>query len=247
MKILLCAVRAGLTALCLFAAVAHASVVVSSTRVVFPAQEGEVTVRLSNEGNRPSLVEAWIDSGDVNSTPDKANTPFLITPPLFRMEANKDQNLRILATPAQLPGDRESLFWLNVLEIPSKPTTAETQGKNILQFAIRSRLKLFYRPAHLPGDPLTAPNQLIWKAIPDGAGYALEVNNPTPYHITFNDVSLDVGGKHYAIEASMVAPLGSLRLTFKGLLQAPSIGTPVVYDTVNDYGAPAAFKGSIAP
>jgi P pilus assembly chaperone PapD len=247
MKTLRCAVQAGLTALCLFAAVAQASVVVSSTRVVFPAQDGEVTVRLSNVGTRPALVEAWIDSGDVNSTPDKANTPFLITPPLFRMEAHKDQNLRILATQAPLPSDRESLFWLNVLEIPPKPTTVETQGKNILQFAIRSRLKLFYRPAHLPGDPLTAPNQLTWKTIPDGAGYALEVNNPTPYHITFNDVALDVGGKHYATDAGMVAPLGTLRLTLKGLMQAPAIGTPIVYDTVNDYGAPAAFKGSIAP
>jgi chaperone protein EcpD len=84
-----------LAALCLFAGSAHASVVIGGTRVVFLAQQGETTVRLSNESDKPALVEAWIDDGDVQSTPDTARTPFLITPPLFRMEAHKDQSLRI--------------------------------------------------------------------------------------------------------------------------------------------------------
>ena len=232
---------------CLSATVAHANVLIAGTRVVFPAEDGEVTVRLTNDNNRPALVEAWIDSGDVKSTPDKATTPFLITPPLFRMEAHKEQSLRIIATPAPLPSDRESLFWLNVLEIPPKPTTAETQGKNILQFAIRSRLKLFYRPAHLPGDVQKAPEQVTWKVVADGQGYALEVHNPTPYHITFVQLSLDVGGKHYTAASGMVDPLGSLRLAIKGLTQSPATGTPIAYNIVNDYGATTSYKGSVTP
>ncbi|WP_266183686.1 fimbrial biogenesis chaperone [Dyella humicola] len=244
MKSLICAARAGLLALCLCAASAHASVVVGGTRIVFPAKDGEVTVRLTNQGSHPALIEAWIDDGNLQSTPDKVDVPFLITPPLFRMEANKDQSLRIIGTPSQLPSDRESLFWLNVLEIPPKPSNAE--GKNTLQFAIRSRLKFFYRPANLPGDPLKAPEQVTWKAVAEGHGYAVEVRNPTPYYITFSKVSLTVGDKSYAAEPGMVDPQGSVRLAVKELSQAPAAGTVIAYDIINDFGATMSFKGAVA-
>lgn len=249
MKSLICAFRAGLIALCLYAASAHASVVIGGTRVVFPARDGEVTVRLTNEGDRPALIEAWIDRGNPQSTPDKVDVPFLITPPLFRMEPHRDQSLRIIATPAPapLPSDRESLFWLNVLEIPPKPTGAEMAGKNLLQFALRSRLKLFYRPAQLSGDPIKAPELVTWTVVADGQGYALDVHNPTRYHITFVKLSLKVGGKLYTADAGMVKPLGTLRLAVKGLTQAPAPGTPIAYEIINDYGAAASYKGTVVP
>jgi P pilus assembly chaperone PapD len=226
---------------------AYANVVIAGTRVIFPAKDGEVTVRLSNENTTPALIEAWIDSGDSHSTPDKVNTPFLITPPLFRMEAHKDQSLRIIATSPSLPGDRESVFWLNVLEIPPKPSGPQAVGKNFLQLAIRSRLKLFYRPATLSGDPLKAPTLVTWKAVADGQGYALEAHNPSAYHVTFTQLTVDVGGKSYTAETGMVDPLGTLRLPVKGLTQAPSTGAVVAFNIVNDYGAAEVLKGAIAP
>lgn len=247
MNKLLRSCRAMLIALCLGATSAQASVVIGGTRVIFPAQTGEVTLRLSNTGDQPALVEAWIDRGDAHSTPDKVDTPFLITPPLFRMEAHKDQTLRIIATQPSLPEDRESLFWLNVLEIPPKPTGEEMAGQNLLQFAIRSRLKLFYRPANLPGDALNAASQITWKAVPVASGYALEIHNPTPYHITIQQAALNVGGKSYATEAGMVDPLGKLRLPLKDLTTSPDVGTAVAYEVINDYGATTPLKGSIAP
>ena len=247
MKSLIWAVSAGLITLALAVSAAHASVVIGGTRVIFPAQDGEVTVRLTNQGDGPALIEAWIDRGNPQSTPDKADAPFLITPPLFRMEAHKDQSLRIIATQAPLPTDHESLFWLNVLEVPPKPTGPQVAGKNLLQFAIRSRLKLFYRPDHLPGDPLTAPRQVTWKVVAASPGYALELHNPTPYYITFTALSVDVGDKHYVADTGMVAPLGTLRVAVKGLTQAPPVGTPVTFSTINDYGALTTSKGALSP
>lgn len=247
MKKILCAMKVGALMLCAVLSCAQASVVVGGTRVVFPAQDGEVTVRLSNNGERPALVEAWLDRGNPQSTPDKVDVPFLITPPLFRMEAHKDQSLRILATPAALPEDRESLFWLNILEVPPKPTAAEAAGKNLLQFAIRSRLKFFYRPAKLGGDPATAPAQLTWKAVTSGSGYVLEVRNPTAYHITLIKVTLDSAGQPHTADTGMVDPQGLLRLALPGIGAAPATGTPIAYDIVNDYGAAASFKGHVTP
>lgn len=247
MKSLLCALGAALIALSTFAGSASASVVIAGTRVVFPAANGEVTVRLNNDGSAPALVEAWIDAGNPNSTPDTAKVPFLITPPLVRMNAGKGQSLRIVYTGQPLPTDRESLFWLNVLEIPPKPVSKPGEEQNTLQFAVRSRLKLFFRPVDLAGDATDAPQKVTWAVIPDGAGYALEAHNPTPHYITFSEVLLNVGQLKHAVGNGMVAPLSTLRLPIKNLDRAPAAGTEVDYTTINDFGAAKTFRGKIAP
>ena len=226
---------------------AQASVVITGTRVIFPGDSREVTVRLMNDGDAPALVQAWIDTGNEKEAPEKISVPFVLTPAMFRLEAGKGQSLRLIQTQESLPAGRESLFWLNVLEIPPKPNATESEGKNLLQFAIRSRLKLFYRPAKLSGDPTKAPGLVTWKIVADGQGYALEAHNSTPYHITFIRLSVDVGGKPYTADTGMVDPFGTLRLALKGLTQAPATGTPVAYDIVNDYGASASFKGTVTP
>ncbi|MEO5831723.1 MAG: fimbria/pilus periplasmic chaperone [Rhodanobacter sp.] len=248
MNILIRALGAAVLALCLGTPVAQANVVIGGTRVVFPAQQGEVTVRLSNESDHPALVEAWVDTGNPNSTPDSVNTPFLITPPLFRMEPHKDQSLRILYTQGAqpLPTDRESMFWLNVLEIPPKPDGPQYAGRNYLQFAIRSRLKLFYRPAGLTDDALKAADKLTFKAAA-GQGAALAVHNPTPYYVTISSLSLDPDSKPLAEASGVVPPFGDLQLPLKGLAQAPARGTPIVFVTINDFGAADTHKGTLTP
>jgi chaperone protein EcpD len=247
MKSLLCALGAALIALSAATGAANASVVIAGTRVVFPAANGEVTVRLNNNGGQPALVEAWIDSGNPNSTPDTSNVPFLTTPPLVRMNAGKGQSLRIVYTGQPLPNDRESLFWLNVLEIPPKPTAKPGEEQNTLQFAVRSRLKLFFRPANLAGEPNIAAQQITWKVVADGTGYALEAYNPTPYYITFSKLSLSVDNVAHAPDTGMVAPLSPLRLPIKNLGHAPATGTMIEYTTINDFGAAASYKGTTSP
>lgn len=247
MKSLLCAMGAALIVLSAVVGTASASVVIAGTRVVFPAANGEVTVRLNNDGSAPALVEAWIDSGNPDSTPDTAHVPFLITPPLVRMNPAKGQSLRIVYTGQPLPKDRESLFWLNVLEIPPKPVAKPGEEQNTLQFAVRSRLKLFFRPAKLAGDAATAPEQITWSAVADGAGFALEAHNPTPYYITFSQVSFNANQTAYALGSGMVAPMASLRLPIKNPGHAPTAGAAVDYTTINDFGAAKTYQGKIAP
>lgn len=247
MKSLLCAAGAVIAALALGAAPAHATVVIAGTRVVFPAATGEVTVRLSNEGSQPALVEAWIDDGDPASTPDTAKVPFLVTPPLARMNAGKGQSLRIVYAGQPLPADRESLFWLNVLEIPPKPVAKTGEEQNTLQFAVRSRLKLFFRPAQLAGDPATAAQGVAWQLVKDGNGYALEAHNASAYYITFSKVSIAVGSSSYESETGMVAPQSTLRLPVKALDHSLPAGSAVDYTVINDFGAGTPYKGKVTP
>lgn len=247
MKSLLCAAGAVIAAFAFGAAPAQATVVIAGTRVVFPAATGEVTVRLSNEGSQPALVEAWIDDGDPASTPDTSKVPFLVTPPLARMNAGKGQSLRIVYAGQPLPADRESLFWLNVLEIPPKPVAKTGEEQNTLQFAVRSRLKLFYRPAQLDGDPAAAAQGIAWKLVRDGNGAALEAHNASPYYITFSKVSVTAGQSSFESETGMVAPRSVLHLPIKTLDHTLPAGTAIDYTVINDFGAATPYKGKVAP
>ncbi|MGO4556929.1 molecular chaperone, partial [Stenotrophomonas sp. 2YAF22] len=164
----------------LFAQAADASVVIGGTRVVYPAQDKEVTLKFMNEGERATLVQVWLDDGDEQSTPDSAKAPFAVAPPVFRLDPNKQQTARILFTGATLPADRETLYWLNMLEIPPK-TGGSTA--NILQFAFRTRIKVFYRPPNLAGEPVLAHQKVRWSLHSASGGLVLRADNPTPYHV----------------------------------------------------------------
>ncbi|KAG1469524.1 hypothetical protein G6F57_012149 [Rhizopus arrhizus] len=188
---------------------ALAGVVVNGTRVIYPAQAREVTVQVDNVGDSPALVQAWIDSGDANQTADTSDAPFVLTPPIARVEPGRSQALRVIFSGAQLPADRESVFWLNVLDVPPSPDNADNTGEqNYLQVAFRSRLKLFYRPQGLKGVANDAPAALRWTR----TGDRLRVENPSPFHVTLAEVHAMTGSSEKAVEdkGAMVAPKQSL-------------------------------------
>ncbi|MGL5389017.1 MAG: fimbria/pilus periplasmic chaperone [Enterobacterales bacterium] len=218
------------TASVLLAAPAVASIVITGTRVIYPSDAKEVSVKLNNAGKLPVLVQSWIDKGDANAKPESIKVPFILTPPINRVEAGKGQTLRISYTGEALPTDKESVFWLNVLEIPakSKVSTAE----NYLQMAFRSRIKFFYRPVGLQGDANEAAKAVTWTA----KGNTLLANNPTPYFVSF--VTLSTSGKK--IEGSMVAPYSALTVKLSG-----HAGSKVSGEYVNDYGAIRNFNAII--
>lgn len=101
--------------------------------------------------------------------------------------------------------DKESLFWLNVLEIPPAPTGANNSTpENFLQVAFRTRVKLLYRPAGLTGEANDAPEKLQWRF--SGAG--VSVKNPTPYYVSFTEINAVVNQKKVPLapHGDMLAP-----------------------------------------
>jgi chaperone protein EcpD len=138
------------------------------------------------------------------------------------------------------------VFWLNVLEVPPKPTGPQYQGKNVLQMAIRSRLKLFYRPADLAGNPQKAPSELSFKSASEAGSAGLVVHNPTAYYITIGQITLNVGGTSYKVDTGMVAPDSDLRVAIPDLKQAPSAGDAIQYNCVTDFGSVVALKGTVS-
>lgn len=153
---------------------AHAAggIALGATRIIYPADAKQTAVWIRNSHtNERFLVNSWIE----NSSGVKEKS-FIITPPLFVSEPKSENTLRIIYTGPPLAADRESLFWMNVKTIPSVDKNA-LNGRNVLQLAILSRMKLFLRPIQLQELPAEAPDTLKFSR----SGNYINVHNPSPF------------------------------------------------------------------
>ena len=163
----------------------QAGVNVGSTRVVYQSKEKEANLVLSNSGDDgvPYLVQSWVSPFDNR---DASADDFIVTPPLFRLDAKGQNILRVIATNAQnLPSDKESLFLLNVKAIPAK--SEEQRNQNVLQIALKTTIKLFYRPANLKGTLPEAVEKLQWGA----QGGKLTVHNPSGFNVVVSELLIN--------------------------------------------------------
>jgi chaperone protein EcpD len=216
---------------------------------VYPVAKREVTINIRNPGLAPSLVQAWLDAGDPRAKPGDAKVPFVLTPPLFRLDPTKVQSLRLVYTHDPLPADRESLFWLNVLDIPPR-AAASSDSPNQLELAFKHRMKLFFRPAGLAGSAADASAKLTWKLLSkDGKLVGIQASNPSPYHVSLIKVIPTLGGQPVLVQADMVDPFASRSFDLTDPVAAPNGAVALEYWFVNDYGGnvKATASASTAP
>lgn len=231
---------------------AYAGVIIYGTRVIYPAEQQEVVVRLENKGDRPALVQSWLDTGDLRSTPATAHTPFTLSPPIFRIEPHQQQALRLRYSGDASPSDRESLYWLNVLEVP--PVGSGAEQNNQIELAFRTRLRVYLRPQALPYPVGSAPAKLQWALVKHNQGFALQATNPTPYHISLTAVDLLSDGKRFSkapnLEPndSLLMPAGDVKLfALPQLRDRPNGASKVEFTTVSDYGARVRHSAGLTP
>ncbi|MBW1250806.1 molecular chaperone [Pseudomonas tolaasii] len=200
------------------AQMAHAGVVVGGTRVVYEGAKKEASISVDNSDKAtPYLIQSWVEDA---SGAKAVQAPFIMTPPLFRLDGGQENMLRIIRTGGQFADDKESVFWINIKAIPS----SEKSDANTLQISVKTRIKLFFRPAGLPGTAADAYKALVFAR----NGDQLQVNNPTPYYVSFYRIS--VGDKEIK-DPGMVAPRSNLTLPVPN----GSSGR-VSWQSINDYG-----------
>lgn len=225
----------------LLAAPAHASVIIGATRVIYPAGAPEVTVQLLNPDAAPALVQAWLDDGDAGASPQTLAVPFIVSPAMVRIEASQGQALRVMHTGEPLAADRESLFWLNVLQIPPRGEA----GNNQLQMAIRTRIKLMFRPQGLQGRAADAPAAVRWSLRREQQQWVVEGHNPGPFMVNLGAVELRVAGQVLEAGAGHIPPFGSARFPLQGTA-APGATAQVNYIALDDYGAGRPGEAQVA-
>ncbi|EMK1730711.1 fimbria/pilus periplasmic chaperone [Salmonella enterica] len=207
----------------------HASIIMDGTRLIYQGDKSEVTIGLTNKNARPILIQSWIDTGNENATPENISVPFVLTPPINRVDSGKGQTLRISYTgvPA-LPTDRESVYWLNVLEVPAKDKSNEN-NKQKLNIVFRTRIKLFYRPEGLTGNSNDAPDELHWNL----NGQYITVQNNSKYNITIFTIHYKTKGSLSEISGKMIAPGEFQQFSMKTSGDINGLS----FSTINDYGA----------
>lgn len=156
----------------------NAAVQPDRTRIVFNANDKATSLRIENQSDKlPYLAYSWIE----NEKGEKSDALLVALPPIQRLEPKATSQVRVVkqASTTQLPGDRETLFFYNMREIPPAPDKSSDHA--ILQVAIQSRIKLFWRPAALrkkAGEKVELQLQVSQQ------GNQLTLKNPTAYYLT---------------------------------------------------------------
>jgi len=205
---------------------------ISQTRVVFGAKEKNTKVTLINNSDRVYLINSR-----VLASPDTSNIatevmPFMVTPPVFRLEENSRNTVLIArGTTSALPKDRESVFYLSFLAIPSvkKNVSVESaEGSSITQvsFGIRTLIKLFYRPDGLTFPVSASPEKLTFTQ----QGTAFQVTNPTPYYQTLARLMINQQPVNVREQGAMIAPFSHQSYQVSG------VAHDIQWSVINDFG-----------
>ncbi len=215
---------------------AIAGVTPTVSRVVIPADVTEVSAQLVNINTYPVLVQAWVDDGELHTTPQESTAPVIALPPIFRMDAHERKNLRLINSGAPLPTDRESLFWLSLHEIPStsKNNFGDAQTVTI---TMRTQFKVFVRPVDkLPYPATELPKRLTFSVTGANAGLVLSVHNPTPYYATISMLNVSVGDTSQPAAVDMLAPFSDASVRLDRLRAQAGDQAMVKFALIDDDG-----------
>ena len=191
------------------------------TRVIFKDDANNQSVTVSNDESSPYLIQA----GVTTHVDGGRNQHFVVTPPLFRIDAKSKFTLRIfLKNKSGLPANEESIFYLSTRAIPATNVAENSENNAKLVFVTNIIIKLIYRPNGLevPDDSIFKQVNIVYK---EGQWQFI---NPTPYYMTL--VNIHVNNKPYK-HSVLIAPFSLLPIEgFSGNI------TQGQWQMLNDYG-----------
>ena len=197
----------------------YAQLTLDRTRIIFDrAQSNSQSIVVSNTNkNEPYLAQSWIEDEQGN----KIESPLVALPILQRINPGQEKQVKVsLAGQNNLPSDRESMLFFNVLGVPPK-----TGAENQVNIVIQSKVKLFYRPK---GLKQYKENGWLKELQISKSGNSYTLQNPTEYHMVI--LGFSNGPKGKVIEKDIVLK------PFASSVVHLSLGnTPTVY-FINDFG-----------
>lgn len=175
------------------------------TRIIFNLDRPSTKLNITNFSETNFLVQATIHSDDEART---LSSDFMVTPELFKVQANATKSVAIRRVDGTLPDDRETLVYVVGKFIPEKETKSDGEVELLYSFT----QKVFVRPTYLKsedgvGDSLNK----IEYSYENGSLY---VENKSPYYLTFFQIFID--GKKYQIPNSvrMLSPFSKNNLQY---------------------------------
>ncbi|MBM7355472.1 molecular chaperone [Lelliottia amnigena] len=211
----------------LWSTVSHASLTLNVDRLVYKESEGDASLTVHSTEERAYLIQSWLDAGDSTV---KKDLPFVVTPPLFRLAPHSDNVIRIMYLGNGLPKDRESLYWLDVKGVPGL-NDEESKAESRMVLAINNRIKFFFRPSAVKGDPGVAMKDLHWTH----TGNTITAKNDSPFYLVLNNIVCDKENVPVSVvdNNTVIPPFGSKSFKLK---HEPAGGSNVEWNALNDFG-----------
>lgn len=217
------------------AMLAQAGIIASATRVIFREGDNEKSLMLLNTNDYPIVVQTWVDDGDVNAAPEQSTAPFVSLPAVFSMQPKTMKGLRLIYNQQSLPTDRESVFWINLYEIPpTRPVIPPLQPS--VTMAMNTQMKIFYRPKAVVAAEKDAPKPVFTLKKEDNH-YVLLCDNPSPVYLSFSRLALRIGQQDYPVQQEsdmMTPPFGSKKYRIDGIVQSGTISSAVINAAIID-------------
>lgn len=217
LKAVLSALLAGL-----FTIQAQAAFTLNGTRYIYEEGRKNISFEVTNNAKETYGGQVWID----NISQGKGDVFIIPSPPFFKINAGNKQIMRLMNVSDALPGDRESLFMLNVQEVPPVPKNAEG---NVVAIAMNTRVKLFYRPKILVEKREKAESQLTL----ENRNGSVWIKNPTPYY--FAVIKVKNNGKAVKLSDEVIQSLSQLA-PFTETNTGANLSGEVSVDALNDWG-----------
>lgn len=173
---------------------AFSGVIPEKSRIVYKQGNALQSYVLVNTNKYPVIVQLWVDDGDYNKNQVLSKYPFIVTPVMSKMDSLRLNSFKVIYTGEgkKLPEDRESLFWLNIFEVPPVDN-ASTSGERVT-LSMLTQIKLIYRPKSLFMDEnnlLNTFNLVRFTAKDDSnSSVSVIVSNPTKYVVSMSGISL---------------------------------------------------------
>lgn len=198
-----------------FTSITNANVIYSGTRFIYNESNNKIIINISNKNEKDDfLIQNWITKDNENKS------PFIITPPLFKLKSSQDAILKITQIKPVLENDRESIFYLNSKSIP----LVKSENNN-LHISFKSIFKLFYRPNGLTESHDDAAKKISFSF---NTKRELIIKNDSAYYFTILDIYTKKIKKDISIMISPFSEINIGTVTFNS--------TRLNWSYINDYG-----------
>lgn len=170
-----------------------AALSMDQTRYIFEGNKESVSIVVENAAKQTYGGQTWIENIKETDT----RPTFVVTPPFFKVAGEGKQVLRVIKALEKMPEDKESIYWVNLQEIP--PVNKEGG----LSIALRTKVKLLYRPESLISGRKTAEKGLSLVS----KGGKTELVNTTPYIFAIANL-MDAQNKALTLDKEVHKQLG---------------------------------------
>lgn len=167
----------------IFPTYSQSSIEINKDKFIFIESINQEIIEINNKTNNDYFIQSWITHYDKENSNE---IPFMITPPLFKIEKDETFSLKIFKTDKIKEEDRETLYRINIKRIPI--LLSSDNNKNMLHVSVNSVYNLIYRPISIEKDAKDAYKKIEFLK---NKNNEFIISNPTPYFITLSSISYD--------------------------------------------------------